>query len=216
MSDSPTDSGNTGTAMHVLTDPTVLTTQQLRHELRGVERELTQRQETREREQLTLRELIETRLDGLDTLNAERFVGQRREDAIREAHRLELKVDSEKMLSTASIAAEKAVQAALAAAEKARDQQTIASQLATEKATLAGKEQMEQQGETFTLAISGLTTSVNDLKSLVGELRVEKRTAQEQVTEHRAGSSQMIAIAALLSTLFGGAIVALLSRAFGV
>ena len=160
--------------------------------------------------------VIESRIEAL-----------RRELDIREAHRLESKADTaqhrlelkagdEKALSTAMIAAEKAVQAALAAAEKARDQQTIASQLATEKATLAGKEQMEQQGETFTLAISGLTTSVNDLKSLVGELRVERRTAQEQVTEHRAGNSQTIATVGLFAAVFGGAIVALLSRAFGV
>jgi len=216
MSDGPTDNGDSRTGAHVLTDPTVLTTQQLRHELRGVERELGQRQETREREQYTLQELIETRLDGVNALNTERFVAQGREDAIREAHRLELKTDNQRNVETAMIAAEKAVQAALAAAEKARDQQTIASQLATDKAEKAGQERVQQQGETFTLAISSLTSGQNDLKAMVGELRAEKRGGQEQVVERRAGTAQVIAAVGLVAVLFGGAIVALLSRAFGV
>jgi len=215
MSDGPTDSGDSGHGTHVLTDPTVLTTQQLRHELRGVERELSQRQDTREREQFTLRELIDTRMDGIDALNKERHIAQRREDEIREAHRLELKTDNERTVTTAMIAAEKAVQAALAAAEKARDQQTIASQLATTKAEQGSKEQMAQQGETFTLAISGLTTAVNDMKGMIGELRAEKRGGQEQVTDRRAGNTQIIATVAVVASLFGGALIAVLAKVFG-
>jgi hypothetical protein len=108
-----------------------------------------------------------------------------------EAHRLELKGDSEKTLSTATIAAEKAVQAALAAAEKARDQQTIASQLATTKAEEASKEQMKQQGETFTLAIQSLTTGLSDVKSMLAEIRAEKRGSQEQVVVTRDTAADM-------------------------
>ena len=175
--------------------------------------------ETLEREVDWLQERADLQLKSAETINAERLASLRREDAIREAHRLELKVDSERMLSTASIAAEKAVQAALAAAEKARDQQTIASQLATEKAEKAGKEQMEQQGATFTLAISGLTTGVNDMKGLVGELRAEKRVVADTTTERRAVSSQVVAVAAVAAVLFTGvlgALVVILVRVFGV
>ena len=203
MSDEPTYINAARTGAHVLADPTVLTTQQLRHEMRGVEREFGQRQETRERESDNLQELIETRLNGIDALNAERFAAQGREDAIREAHRLELKTDNQRNVETAMIAAEKAVQAALAAAEKARDQQTIASQLATDKAEKAGQERVQQQGETFTLAISSLTSGQNDLKSMVGELRAEKRGGQEQVqeTQGKGASTGMwigIGVAALI------------------
>lgn len=211
MNEELIDSGDNMQGKHILADPTVLTTQQLRHELKGVEREFAQRQETREREHTSLQELIDVRLEGINALNTERFVSQRREDDIREAHRLELKADNEKTVATAMVAAEKAVQAALAAAEKARDQQTIASQLATEKAEKAGKEQMEQQGATFTLAISGLTTGVNDVKTLVGELRAEKRAVVETTTERRAVSTQMIAVVAVAAVLFSGVISVIVS-----
>ena len=171
--------------------------------------------ETLHREITSVQEWAELQLDSAAAINAERFNSERHVDEIREAHRLELKSDNKQTVETAMIAAEKAVQAALAAAEKARDQQTIASQLATEKAEKAGKEQLEQQGTTFTLAISGLTTGVNDVKALVGELRAERRGGQEQSTEHRAGNSQLIAIAAIAASLFGGALVAILVRLFG-
>ena len=132
-----------------------------------------------------------------------------------EQHRRELKADGEKTLATATIAAEKAVQAALAAAEKARDQQTIASQLATEKAEKSSKEQMEQQGATFTTAIAGLSVGFQDVKGMLGELRAERRGGQEQVTERRAGNSQTISIVAVAIGIFGGAITAILVRVMG-
>jgi len=167
--------------------------------------------ETLEREITSVQEWAELQLKSAETINTERFASERRADAIREAHRLELKADNQRTVETAMIAAEKAVQAALAAAEKARDQQTIASQLATEKAEKAGKEQMEQQGATFTLAISGLTTGVNDMKGMVGELRAEKRGAIDTTTERRAVSSQTIAIVAVAAVLFSGGLAALVT-----
>ena len=173
-------------------DPTVLTTKLLHHEMKGIRHELKQR----------------------DKLNAERRAAQEHDALLREAHRLELKADNQRTVETAMVAAEKAVQAALAAAEKARDQQTIASQLATTKAENSSKEQMEQQGRTFTTAISGLTTGVNDMKSVVGELRAEKRGGQEQVVEHRASISQVVAIAVGSGSIIG-VIVALVTMFFG-
>ena len=167
--------------------------------------------ETLEREITSVQEWAELQLKSAETINTERFASERQADAIREAHRLELKADNQRTVETAMIAAEKAVQAALAAAEKARDQQTIASQLATEKAEKAGKEQMEQQGATFTLAISGLTTGVNDMKGLMGELRAEKRGSVDTTTERRAISSQTIAVAAVAAVLFSGVLAALVT-----
>ena len=142
-------------------DPSVLTTEQMLLSVRNLGDLTTARRE-----------------GGFNALQWQ-IEALRRELQIKEAHRLELKADSEKALSTAMIAAEKAVQAALAAAEKARDQQTIASQLATTKSEDASKEQLKQQGETSTLAISGLTVGLNDLKQLMGEMRAEKRGGKE-------------------------------------
>jgi len=159
--------------------------------------------ETLEREVDWVQERHDLQLTSAETINTERFASERRADAIREAHRLELKADNQRTVETAMIAAEKAVQAALAAAEKARDQQTIASQLATEKAEKAGQEQLKQQGETFTLAISSLTTGLGDVKSLLGELRAEKRGGMEQVTDRRASTGQLIAAAVAIAVIVG-------------
>jgi hypothetical protein len=130
---------------------------------------------------------------------------------LREAHRLELKAGDEKALSTAMIAAEKAVQAALAAAEKARDQQTIASQLATTKAENAFTEQLRQQKDSADLRFDTVITGVNDTKSLLGELRAEKRGGQEQVADSHVKSSNVglwvgiaIAAAGVLGTFILG------------
>ena len=192
-------------------DPTVLTTKLLHHELKGIKHELDLRDKSREREHSTLQEVLEVRLKAI-----KRELRLKEEETkLREAHRLELKADNQRTVETAMVAAEKAVQAALAAAEKARDQQTIASQLATTKAEQASKEQMEQQGATFTLAISGLNTGVQDMKTMVGELRAEKKGGQEQVTERRATTTTVIAIASVFSGVLGAGIVAIITLIFG-
>lgn len=146
-------------------DPSVLTTQQM---LLGV---------------ANLEKLTEALQSGDIRVVDEKIASIRREIAIFETHRLELKGDNQRTVETAMIAAEKAVQAALAAAEKARDQQTIASQLATTKAEEASKEQMKQQGETFSTAIAGLNSGFSDVKTMLGELRAEKRAGQERAIE---------------------------------
>ena len=186
-------------------DPTSRTVELLEQSMSEIRNELVIRAETRQREHATLQELIETRLADTEELTAERVASIRREIVINEAHRIELKKDSEthrlelksdgeKTLTTATIAAEKAVQAALAAAEKARDQQTIASQLATTKAEEASKERQDQQGETFTAGIAGLSNGFHDVKSQLSELRAEKRGGQETRTDSRAGNSLIIAV----------------------
>jgi len=171
--------------------------------------------DTLHREVTSLQEWTELQLKSAADISAERLSSQHRVDKIREAHRIELKSDNQKTVDTAMIAAEKAVQAALAAAEKARDQQTIASQLATSLAQEGSKEQMKQQAETFSTSIASLDGGLSDVKMMLGELRAEKRGGQEQVTEHRASSSQIVATVALGASLFSGALVAIVIRLFG-
>lgn len=172
-------------------DPTERTVDLLEQSIEEINRDLALRAEIRQREHASLQELIESRMGSNEELALERVASIRREIAINEAHRLELKSDSEKTLNTATIAAEKAVQAALAAAEKARDQQTIASQLATTKAEEASKEQLKQQGETFTTGIAGLSSGLSDVKTAVSELRAERRGGQEQVIVARDTASDL-------------------------
>ena len=182
-------------------DPSDRTLLTVNHSMATLERELSTRAEIRQREHASLQELIETRLTDSEELSTERVASIRREIGINEAHRLELKSDSEKTLNTATIAAEKAVQAALAAAEKARDQQTIASQLATTKAEEASKEQMKQQGETFTTAISGLVVGLGDVKTAVSELRAEQRGSRDQVVTTRDSATDMKPMMDAIATL---------------
>jgi len=164
---------------------------------------------TLHREITSIQEWAELQLKSAAAINDERHAAQRREDEIREAHRLELKADNQRTVETAMVAAEKAVQAALAAAEKARDQQTIASQLATEKAEKASKEQLQQQGETFSTAIASLNGGLNDVKTLLSELRAEKKGAVETVTDRRASNGQLIAGVGAFAALLGALVAAL-------
>jgi len=159
--------------------------------------------ETLHREITSMQEWAELQLKSAETINEARHAAQRREDEIREAHRLELKADNQRTVETAMVAAEKAVQAALAAAEKARDQQTIASQLATEKAEKASKEQLQQQGETFSTAISSLNGGLSDVKTLMGELRAEKKGSGDATTERRAVNAQTLTLVGILAVILG-------------
>lgn len=240
MSDTITD----GFTSKPTPDPTVLTSEasdraknsaDLVDALRdtGLQRELKLRSDHRRSEVKNLKADLEAHTISMETLiNAlregdtklattkydlifEKVNSIRREIIIYETHRLELKGDSEKTLSTATIAAEKAVQAALAAAEKARDQQTIASQLATTKAEDASKEQLKQQSETFTTQIASLTTGLGDVKSLLGELRAERRGGNDQRTETRdAGASRGLWVGVAVAAFVG--INGLLFTAIGV
>lgn len=148
-------------------DPTILTTEQL---LRTVA-ELDKRIQTARDDD---KQLFQVQVDCL-----------RRELAITERSRVELKNDNEKALTTALTAAEKAVQTALAAAEKARDQQIIASQLATSKAENAFVEQLAQQGATTAAEFANLRALVNAQKELLSEERALGRGRTEQSTANR-------------------------------
>ena len=175
---------------------------------------------------------LDREVSHLRELTFERISAQQREAEIQEAHRLELKSDAEKALLTAREADQKAVQAALAAAEKAlltareadqkavtaalaaaekaRDQQVIASQLATSKSEETAKDQQNQQGATFTLAIANLTTGLNDLKGLMGEMRAEQHGAALQVDTKRARESDARATFSTV-LLAGGFLVSILA-----
>lgn len=161
-------------------DPSVLTTEQM---LLAIE---------------NLEKLTQSEREGNVLVIYEKISALQREITIMEEHRKELKADSKEALSTAMIAAEKAVQAALAAAEKARDQQTIASQLATNKAEVAFAEQLRQQKDTFTIAIDAVATGFNDMKTMVGELRAEKRGGKELIASIYAFIGFLVAVTILL------------------
>lgn len=193
-------------------DPTDRTLQALEQGVAEIRRDLNTRVETRQREVKALQTLIEVKADAAARLSDEKMNSIRRELEVREAHRveseakaeahrLELKADGEKTLTTATIARDAAVQAALAAAEKMRDQQAVAFQLATAKAEEGSKDQMKQQSETFSAAITGLSMGFNDVKASLGELRAEARGNRDQVVAQRDTSGSTRGWMALWFTL---------------
>jgi len=166
-------------------DPSVLTTDALALAIRN------------------LKELAESEQSGAVAVLDEKIKSIHRESAIREAHRLELKADSEKALSTAREADQKAVAAALAAAEKAREQQTIASQLATNKAETAFVESLAQQQQTFSVAINNVVQGLNEVKGVQREDRAARRGGKELVNAIYAFAAFLVAL-----VVIGGFVVA--------
>lgn len=137
-------------------DPTVLTTEALHREVAA------------------LRELIEERISATDLLVNEKFNSVDRQLTLVERQRVEQKSDTEK-----------AVNAALVAQKDAVKEQTIASEKAIQKSESSIKEQLTQITVTFSTALAGLTTQMDDLKARVVTIEAIKQGGQERVSEQR-------------------------------
>jgi len=128
-------------------------------------------------------------------------------DEVREEHRLELKADAEKALLVARDADQKAVTNALAAAEKARDQQTIASQLATNKAETSFVDSQAKDRDTFTLAISNVTTTLNEVKDRLTTIETRQFQREESRNSGRLDLGAVLGILSFLIALIAVATV---------
>jgi hypothetical protein len=140
----------------------------------------------REAESRHLREILRIRskhaqqLDGLRAeLQEEKFNGVKREQALTESHRLELKGDSEKALT-----------AALSAADKAVD-----------KAVSGLKELIVNNGDSAKAGIGAITDKVEDLKTTVGMLVNTRIGAQETKTEQRGVTAATLAVVGVVVSL---------------
>ena len=128
-------------------------------------------------------------------------------DEVREEHRLELKADAEKALLVARDADQKAVTNALAAEEKARDQQTIASQLATNKAETSFVDSQAKDRDTFTLAISNVTTTLNEVKDRLTTIETRQFQREESRNSGRLDLGAVLGILSFLIALIAVATV---------
>jgi chemotaxis protein histidine kinase CheA len=138
-------------------DPTLLTTEQLRREIAGVEKALD-----------AFRELYDSKIESQSDIIGERFRSVDKQLVLVERQRVEQKEDTKA-----------AVDAALTAQKEAVKEQTTASERAIAKSEAATTKQLDQQALTFRTAIEGLTDLVNDVKERVGKLESIKQGSVE-------------------------------------
>jgi len=147
-------------------DPTILTTEQLLREVAA------------------LRELVQSDIEGLEAIVAEKFRSVDQQLELVERQRVEQKADTKA-----------AVDAALTAQKEAVKEQTTASDRAIAKSEASMTKQLEQMGSTFTASIKGVTDNLDDVKERVGKMEAMKLGGQEVKTENRSQTSLIIALA---------------------
>lgn len=163
-------------------DPTVLTTQALYREVSS------------------LRELIELRIESLDTLLDEKFLRTQQQFDLVERQRVEQKKDTKD-----------AVDAALTAQKEAAKEQTIASDRAIAKSETAITKQLEQQRETFAAAQAETRRAMGELKERIGDVdkKVLANTAavagsrQGGLDARTVGFSMLMAVLGIAGLLYG-------------
>jgi hypothetical protein len=133
-------------------------------------------------------------------LNNERFDGVRREQALTESHRIELKADSATQLT-----------AALAAAEKAVQEQNKSATLSVDRAVAGMKELILNNQQVNQATTNALGDKVEDLKTNVAMLVNTRVGAQETRTEQRAVTGASVALVGLGSAILFGIISAVLT-----
>jgi hypothetical protein len=126
------------------------------------------------REVAALREIIEEKIEALSLLFGEKFDSVDRQLTLVENQRVEQKQDTKT-----------AVDAALSAQKEAVREQTTAFQLATAKSEATLKEQLTQITITFTTALSGITTQLDDIKARVTILEATRIGIVENQTVTR-------------------------------
>lgn len=158
-------------------DPTVLTTEALLREIKGL-RELTESQIAHRHE------LYQAEIIALNRINAEKFAKVDQQFELVERQRVEQKQDTKQ-----------AVDAALTAQKEAVKEQTIASGLAIAKSEAGTIKQLDQLADNFKTAFTGQTVSIDDLKDRVRRIEASRAGAQEVRIETRGSTNTWIAAA---------------------
>lgn len=161
-------------------DPTLLTTQALLREI------------------LALRELMETKIDNIDTrldermaglkaIQGEKFAKVEQQFELVERQRVEQKQDTKT-----------AVDAALSAQKEAVHEQTLASDKAISKSEQGTTKQIDQLATNFDTAIKGQETQVDDLKERMTRVETAQAAKTEQRAETRNRSGEIAAWAGVI------------------
>jgi chromosome segregation ATPase len=121
------------------------------------------------REIASLRELLETRMYGVDNVLREKFHTVDQQFALVERQRVEQKKDTKD-----------AVDAALTAQKEAVKEQTNASERAIAKSETSFTKQLEQLASTFKAEIEGLRREIADMKQQREALSLRVASAEER------------------------------------
>lgn len=146
--------------------------------------------DTVQREVATVEAKIQILLSGLEQMTEEKFSSVYKQFELVERQRAEQKVDTKQ-----------AVDAALTAQKEAVKEQTTASERAIAKSEMATTKQLDQLGVTFSTAIAGVTTLLNDLKERVTKVEATKAGGDGAINSRRADSSLIVASAGVLISL---------------
>jgi polyhydroxyalkanoate synthesis regulator phasin len=138
-----------------------------------------------------LKQLLETRIGGLEEVIDEKFISVNERFVLVERGRVEQKEDTKS-----------AVDAAFSAAKEAVREQTNSSERSITKSEDATKEQLSQLNTTFTTAINAVTGSLDDLKERVGNIEATRRGATESKDEGRATINSTTAIIGAIVAVF--------------
>jgi hypothetical protein len=149
-------------------DPSKLTTDQLHNEISNLKELLLSRINSIEHAISNMPVEVEKLIVHLKEIVTERFRSVERQLSQVEEQRVEQKLDTKA-----------AVDAALTAQKEAVKEQTLASGLSIAKSEMATSEQLKQLNVTFTTAITGVLSSLNDLKERVGRIESIKQGGKE-------------------------------------
>lgn len=132
-----------------------------------------------------LKELFDSKLDGLLDLIEEKFASVEDKLALGEKLRVEQKADTEKAIQAALLAQKEAVAAQAASFAESVDK--------SEKATA---KQLDQMASTSKVEIQSVANSLGELKDRVVTLEANSTGRQEQRVEGRASLASIVGVAA--------------------
>jgi nitrogen fixation/metabolism regulation signal transduction histidine kinase len=173
-----------GNTPPLLTDPTVLTTEQLLREIEGMRRELD-----------AMRALLEEKINSAGLVRSEQLNSVNTQFALIERQRVEQKADT-----TAAVAA------ALAAAKEAVKEQTTASEARTDKSEAGMSDRLKQLEQLFNTAIAASTVRTDDLRDRVKTLEAEKKGSGDAIKGIYALAGFLLVL-----LLIGGAVAGILA-----
>lgn len=154
-------------------DPTLLTTEQLLREVAA------------------LRELVESDIEGLESIVSEKFRSVDQQLELVERQRVEQKADTKA-----------AVDAALTAQKEAVKEQTTASDRAIAKSEASMTKQLEQLQATFAASIKSLADTLDDLKGRTGTIEAIKQGGRESMSGVYALIASIVGVVGLIIAAF--------------
>lgn len=162
-------------------DPTKLTTDQLRQEVKGLRELLEARLDGMDGAVKSLRELVFADIDKLSAVSSERFT------------RIDTQfIERDKRTDQLSLADKTAVAAALQAAKEAVGAQNTSNSIAIAKSESSTVESIKQLQTLFNSAIDGLNDKVNDVKSRLDRGEGGNSASREVRKDNRDGIGMIV------------------------